>query len=119
MILHKMRLNANNLFTFAKAFPLVHKKRNEVVPVDETKRCDFNMRPILKERLGAVGKQFKTKFEILTPKFLKEVAKEGTRVLHLSSELYEHNKLWIEGKYGIAEEINIRQLEQMLEKIAP
>lgn len=77
------------------------------------------MRPIIQERLGAVKKQFKTKFDILTPKFLAEVAKEGTRLLHITADLYERDKLWVEGTNGVAEEIPLRHLEQMLSKIAP
>ena len=46
-ILHKMRLNYNNLFTFAKARPLVHVKRSEIVPVDESTSVDFNVRPMV------------------------------------------------------------------------
>ena len=51
-VLHKMRLNANNLFTFAKANPLVHlTKTGTTVPVRDAARCDFNIRKIMNDLL--------------------------------------------------------------------
>ena len=48
---------------------------------------------LLEER----GKQFKVKFDILTNRFLNDIASEGSRLVHITSDIYEPDKLWVEG----------------------
>ena len=114
LILHKMRLNANNLLTFAKATPLVHLTQKEVFPVSDATRSDFNMRKIMCDILEGCGKQFKIKYDILSNRFLNDIAKEGSRLLHITSDIYEPDKLWVEGSYGIGNEIPMKKLDQQL-----
>ena len=80
---------------------------------DET-RSDFNMRMKMMDNLEATGKQFKVKFDILSKRFLKEVAKNGTRLLHLTSDIGDENKLIVEGRYGIANDLPNKRLDQLI-----
>ena len=62
------------------------------------------------EHLEKTGKQFKVKFDILNKRMLTEIAKEGSRVVHLTSDIFDKDKLWVEGSYGIANEIYTNEL---------
>ena len=70
---------------------------------------------LLEER----GKQFKVKFDILSNRFLNDIASEGSRLLHVTSDIYEPDKLWVEGSHGIANEIHLKKLEQQFKHLAP
>lgn len=71
------------------------------------------------DTLNNIGKEFKLKFDILTPKFLTEVAKEGSRLLSITSDFFEPDQLCIEGVHGVSEKIPLQELQDMLEQIAP
>ena len=52
-IVHKLRMQTNNLFTFAKATPLVHfsKKTKEAKPVSDATRSNFDLRSKITTKL--------------------------------------------------------------------
>ena len=57
LILIRMRSNANNLFTFAKATPLVNlRSKKDPLPVSDATRSDFNMRDRMLQELEDTGK---------------------------------------------------------------
>lgn len=64
-------------------------------------RSDFDMRWRILSKLADTGKEYKVKFDILTLKLLKEIAKNGSRLLHITSDISNSNQLCIEGHYGI------------------
>ena len=102
------------MLTFAKATPLVFIQKKKPVPVSDETRSDFNMRMKMMNALESTGKQFKVKFDILSQKLLKDVAKNGSRLLHITSDIGDENKLCFEGRYGIANEIPFKRLDQTL-----
>ena len=120
LILIRMRSNANNLFTFAKATPLVNlRSKKDPLPVSDATRSDFNMRDRMLQELEDTGKQFKVKFDIFSNKFIKDIAKNGSRLLHLTSDIPDPNKLNCEGRFGICNEFPIKSLEKTIKGIAP
>ena len=124
-ILQKLRLNANNLFTFAKATPLVNLSSSKngrekiATPVSDATRSNFDMRSRMQTNLSDTGKQFKVKFDILSNKLLKDIAKNGSRVLHITSDIEGGNELCLEGRYGICNKLPLKRLETMLKQISP
>ena len=71
------------------------------------------------DALEDTRKQFKVKFDILTNRFLKEIAKNGTRLLHITSDIFKENELCSEGMYGICNELPLKKLHNSLKQIAP
>ena len=57
--------------------------------------------------------------DILTPHFLKQVAKEGTCLLHLTSDIYQPDSIWIEANNSVAEEIPLELLAKYLKHWQP
>lgn len=100
-ILDKIRIHSNNVFIFAKAFPLVEVLGDDNIRVVGT----FTKYPsdFRKRVLTEVKKQNKiinVKFDVLTRELLEYVKTYGCRVLHLSSDVYNPDYLCIEGKDG-------------------
>ena len=114
-----MRLNANNLFTFAKATPLVNMTKKGAIAVSDATRSDFDMRWRILNELEDTGKEYKVKFDILSHKLLKDIAKNGSRLLHITSDISDSNKLCVEGRYGINNELPVKRLESTLKQISP
>ena len=119
LVLQKLRINANNLFTFAKATPLVNLTKSGPVPVSDATRSDFDMRTKIKNKLIKTGKEFKVKFDILSMRLLKDIARHGSRLLHITSDIAESNSLCIEGSYGICNQYPLKNLEKTLRQIQP
>ena len=57
-LLHRIRLNANNVLTFAKASPMVQIVDGEAVPIATDTRNDFDLRKEVLGKLEATGMQF-------------------------------------------------------------
>ena len=77
------------------------------------------MRSRMYTNLSDTGKQFKVKFDILSSKLLKDIAKNGSRVLHLTSDIEGSTELCLEGRYGICNKLPLKRLESMLKQISP
>ena len=113
------------MFTFAKATPLVNLSSNKngrekiATPVSDATRSNFDMRSRMQTNLSDTGKQFKVKFDILSNKLLKDIAKNGSRVLHITSDIEGGNELCLEGRYGICNKLPLKRLETMLKQISP
>ena len=89
------------MLTLAKATPLVNLTHLGAVPVTNTTRTDVYIPKKILNELESTGKEFKVKFDILTLKLLKDIAKNGSRILHLTSDVYNSKELCIEGRDGI------------------
>ena len=50
--------------------------------------------------------------------FLKDVAKNGARLLHITSDIESEDKLVLEGRYGIANEFPLKTLEKKLKQVS-
>ena len=87
LVLQKRSVNANILFAFATATPLVNLTKNGATPVSDATRSDFDMRSRMISELQETGKEYKVKFDILTMKLLKDIAKNGSRLLHITSDI--------------------------------
>lgn len=77
------------------------------------------MRGRIESALDDTDKQFKVKFDILTNKLLKDIAKNGSRLLHITSDIDHSDKLCVEGRYGICNEIPLKRLEATFKQISP
>ena len=121
LILQKMRLSSNNLLTFARAHPMVYLSKKEGVKPcnNDTKSCDFNMKGHVLQRLEDTGKQFKVKFDILTNQFVKEIAKNGSKLLHITSDIEAPKKLCVEGRWGVCNDITLKSMEKTFKQISP
>ena len=110
-ILIKIRNNFNNLFTFAKATPIV---LPDGTPCSDETRQRIDMRTKVKESFGETQKEIQVKFDILSQKFLQDVVRRGTRLLHITSDYYDSDHLYLEGEAGICEKIRIEELKMLI-----
>ena len=57
------------------------------------------MKRIMTDLVNAENKQLKVKFDILNESFLENIACNGSRLLHITSDIWnwDKDKLWIEG----------------------
>ena len=97
------RTTSNNLFTFAKAWPLVAKTSYGPPESVEITRSIFDMQNKIHSIFDETNKEIQVNFDILDRKLLQRVAKYGTRVLHLTSDKHKPDKLYIEGENGMCE----------------
>lgn len=74
----KIQIQCNNVFTFAKAFPL------QKLAGMTTQRQVIDCREQLISALHKSQKQIDLKFEVLTQKFLKKIKDHGSKILHLT-----------------------------------
>ena len=107
-----MRMNYFDLFSFAKATPLVQIKNGQPVAVSDETHFDFNMKRIMTDLVNAENKQLKVKFDILNESFLENIACNGSRLLHITSDIWnwDKDKLWIEGQNGIGDDVDLVRL---------
>lgn len=110
-LLQKMRFNANNLLIFAKATPIVYVTKSGVAPVCTNKHSEFQWRRRIMGELHDTGKEYKVKFDILSMKFLKDIARYGSKLLHISSDIYNSHELCIEGRNGICKSYPMQHIE--------
>lgn len=112
--MHKFRAGSNNLFTFAKAFPMVERLPDgSIKDIGDVTRSNFELRPKITSNFGTCKKEVQIKFDILTKELLTYVAQHGSRVLHLTSDIVDHNSLTLEGKNGICTKISKNDLYQL------
>ena len=97
-----MRTNSKHLIVFAKAFPLVEMRADEsTYAVGSFTRTGYDLKSTVKENFAEAEVGVKVKFDVLNRNLLEYVGEYGCRVLHLSSDIFEHDKLCIEGDFGI------------------
>ena len=115
VILQVMRSTSNNLFTFAKAWPLVTMSEQGPVSIGEITRSTFDLAGKIHNSFGSTGMELQVNFDLLTESFLKRVAKYGTRLLHVTSDLVSEDHLCVEGQNGVCERIHIDDLYNLFE----
>ena len=76
------------------------------------------MRAKMLTNLNDTGRQFKVKFDILSNKLIKDIAKNGSRVLHITSDIEGSNELCLEGRFGICNKLPLKRLESTFKQIA-
>ena len=97
--------------TFAKATPLVYLNKEGPQSVSDATRSNYNLRLKMKQALELTDKQFKVKFDILSNRFIKEICRHGSRLLHITSDIGDKNTLCVEGSYGICNELPMKRLD--------
>lgn len=80
---------------------------------------NFDMRSRMFANLSETKKHFKIKVDILSNKLIREISKNGSRVLHITSDIEGNNELCLEGRYGICKKLPLKHLESMLKKLSP
>ena len=93
-------------------------KKTGPTPVSDATRSDFHLRQVMIDRLEDTGKQFKVKFDILSLKFLKDIARNGSRLLHITSDIESENTICLEGRHGIANDYPLKTLENKIRLIS-
>ena len=90
-IFDDIRLNASNVFIFAKAFPLVELKEDGKPSMVGTLTRHINeFRNNLKRNFTELDKVINVRFDTLTLDVLEYVRDHGCRVLHLSSDVFKY-----------------------------
>lgn len=106
-----MRTFSNNLFTFAKAWPLVERDKNgKIRSIGEFTTSRFELAPKILSAFNDTGLDLQIKFDFLNEELLKSVLESGSRVLHLSSDIFEKSCLYIEDTIGLCKKIKIDDL---------
>ena len=95
-----MRIYSHNLFTFAKAWPLVEIENNKVKSIGEFPTSKFELEPNIIDEFYKSGLDLQIKFDFLNEDCLKAVLDGGSRVLHLSSDLFDRDCLYLEDELG-------------------
>lgn len=112
-ILHYMRAGSTNLFTFAKAWPIVEKNDMGVImSLGEFTRTKFELMPKIERNFGDLGKEIQVKYDLLTEEVLRYVAEFGSRVLHLTSDVIGEGCLCIEGEIGMCKRMGVEELRE-------
>jgi hypothetical protein len=113
-ILHKIHIKACNVFIFAKAFPLVEVKENNILIAGSLTRHVNSFRNRVLEGFREQKKEVNVKFDSLTKEVLDFIKNFGCRVLHLSSDVFKSDHLCIEGRNGTIEYVHIDELKKLL-----
>jgi len=114
-ILDQIRINSNNVFLFAKAFPLVQKVgEGQFTHVGTFTRYSNDFRKKLVDQIKPLKKVVNLKFDILSREILEYIKIFGCRVLHISSDVYLSDKLCIEGENGEVEYISMNEMKRIL-----
>ena len=101
-----MRYYSNNLLTFAKAWPLVEKLPDgKIISIGDFTTSRFELKPDIETALLETGLDLQIKFEFLNKELFKNVIETGSKVLHLSSDIFSRDCLYIEDKIGICKKI--------------
>eukprot|EP00347_Sterkiella_histriomuscorum_P024050 403332474 len=114
-ILDKISIHSNNVFIFAKAFPLVEVLSKETVRVVGTfTRYPQDFRKRILTEVKKINKVVNLKFDVLSRELLEYVKTYGCRVFHVSSDVYHPDYLCIEGKNAQIEYISIKEMKNLL-----
>jgi hypothetical protein len=110
-VLDEMRSYSHNLFTFAKAWPLVEKDhQGQIRSIGEFPTSRFELSPKIELAFHETGLDLQIKFDFLNADLIRSVADSGSCVLHISSDIFDKDSLYLEDKIGIALRIPIDEL---------
>jgi hypothetical protein len=115
-LLHsQIQRKSRNVFSFFKAFPLVKRKRNgEFTRAGALTRFPSRFREELIRTLSDCGKVVNIRMDIATRKNIKQCIESGTRLLHISSEEFSDDALYLENEDGAADMITQEDLSDEL-----
>jgi hypothetical protein len=88
---------------FAKAFPVVRQVDGWIERAGNFTRTGYDLRSKIKGNIDKLGISINVKFDVLNRSLLDYVGEFGCRLLHLSSDIFDPDKLCIEGDFGICE----------------
>jgi hypothetical protein len=66
----------------------------------------YDLRQKVKRNVEDLGISINMKFDVLNRSLLQYIGEFGCRLLHLSSDIFEPDKICIEGDFGICESLN-------------
>ena len=115
-VLHsQIQRKSRNVFSFFKAFPLVKRKRTgELTRAGALTRFPSRFREELMRTLTDCGKVTNIRMDIATRKNIKQCIESGTRLLHISSEEFSDDALYLESEDGAADVITQADLSDEL-----
>ena len=84
--------------------------------IGEVTASTFDIASKLSKSIKETNKAMRLKYDILTEDFLVNIAKSGTKLLHLSSDIIASEYLCVEGENGVCEKIHENRLFDLLEQ---
>lgn len=109
----EIRKQKQNTISLSKAFPLVRQTSDGLAPVCMS-RYPSQFRQNLTKRLWQIGKEVNIRFDIGSTDYICSNISQGSRILHFTSDLYSDSSLIFEGEDGLAEEVPIQDLGDVL-----
>ena len=106
-----------------KAQPLVYKRTktdtspSSTTAVSDKHRSKFPFVSYVKKRLQKSNVNLQVNFDILTKSALKQTIANGSKMLHITSDVVKEDALVVEREHGICESIKTKQLSDMIENI--
>lgn len=115
-VLQKMHQQRSTLFTFMKASPLVFNNKDTGMqePVSDKYRSNYQFVKEIKSNLKLAKENLQVKFDILTKNSLRETLAQGSKLLHLTSDVVLDERIALEGDLGEVKEFSMRKLSQLI-----
>jgi hypothetical protein len=109
-----MRLTSRNLLTFAKSFPLVKidDRTGKVIPISDHTVSKFELSPRILKYFHEKKVEVQVMFDFLNKSLLRDVAVYGTRVLHLTSDSYHNDYLFLEDDTGLSDALSCEEVRK-------
>ena len=115
LLYSQIQRKSRNVLSFFKAFPLVKKKINgEFTRAGALTRFPSKFREDLLQALSDVGKVINIRMDVATRNNIKQCIESGTRILHISSEEFSEDALYLETEDGAADIITNSDLSDEL-----
>ena len=71
----------------------------------------FELKPAIEREFNESGIEIQIKFDFLNSDLLRSAIEQGTRVLHISSDIYDSETLFIEGELGLCQKLHISDIK--------
>ena len=73
--------------------------------------------PKIQSNFSKLDKEIQVKYDLLTEQVLKDVSKFGSRVLHLSSDMFHKDYLYVEGNIGMCKRMRVENLKEFFQNL--
>ena len=116
-IIEKFKKNTFNKIIFLKAYQLVKKNLDKIIPVEPMVQYVNNFKANMIHNFKEVNKNLAMQFDILTEQNLEEAFKLGCRILYISTEVFDNSdSLFVEDKFGFSHEIYSNKIINFVKK---
>jgi hypothetical protein len=82
--------------------------------VTEFTSTKFDLIPKVLRNFEQSGKEIQVRYEVFNGEVLKYVAEFGSRVLHLTSDVFDPEFLGFEGSIGLCKKMNETELQEFI-----